>query len=163
MHKGSETSRRSLLKASAILAAPVIAAVPSVAGAADGSRARLARLEDEHAIEALQRKFLRYLNGSDEGSDLLASSEAMDVGKGLRAVSQLGQEPELGLEDEGQSAIMRCSYRVEREIELTGNSTIEQMSRLQGQGSYREREERLLTTRFVKSEQGWRIAAATLA
>ena len=63
--------RRAFLKAGSLAAAPLAMAAPAAALAADdGSRAKLARLEDERAIEALQRKFVRYLNGAGDCATL---------------------------------------------------------------------------------------------
>jgi hypothetical protein len=158
------TDRRSFLKAGAIVAAPLAAAAPVAALADDGSRARLARLEDERAIEALQRKFLRHLNGAGDCGEFIASSDAVDLGQGLRAIAEdMGREAELALADDGLSATARCACRVERESEFAGDSTLEQMARFQGQGSHRFVEERVLAMEFVKSEGGWRIAGARLA
>ena len=160
----TSTDRRSFLKAGAIVAAPIAAAAPVVALADDGSRARLARLEDERAIEALQRKFLRHLNGAADCGEFIASSDAVDLGEGLRAIADdLGHEAELALADDGLSATARCSCRVEREVEFTGDSTLERMARFQGQGSHRHTEERVLATEYIKGKDGWRIARARFA
>ena len=160
----TSTDRRSFLKAGAIVAAPIAAAAPVVALADDGSRARLARLEDERAIGALQRKFLRHLNGAADCGEFIASSDAVDLGEGLRAIADdLGHEAELALADDGLSATARCHCRVEWEIEFTGDSTLERMARFQGQGSHRHAEERVLATDYVKGKDGWRIASARFA
>ena len=158
------TSRRSFLKTGAVVAAPLAIAAPVAALADDDSSARLARLEDERAVEALQRKFLRHLNGTDECGEFIASSGAVDLGEGLRAISgDIGHEVEVVLAEDGRSASARCTCRVERETEFAGDSTLEQMARFQGQGSHRFAEERVLATEFVKGTQGWRIAAARFA
>lgn len=162
------TSRRSFLKAGAVVAAPLAAAAPVAALATDDSRAKLARLEDERAIEALQRKLLRHLNGAGDCGEFIASSDAVDLGlgphEGLRAITEdAGHEAELVLAEDGLSATARCACRVEREAEFTGDSTLEQMARFQGQGSHRVAEQRVLATEFVKAKDGWRIARATLA
>ena len=163
MHK-TTTDRRSFLKTSAIVAAPLAVAAPVAALANDGSRAKLARLEDERAIEALQRKFLRHLNGAGDCGEFIASSDAVDLGEGLRAIAEdLGHDAELVLAEDGLSASARCACRVERETEFTGDSTLEQMARFQGQGSHRHEEQRVLATEFVKARDGWRIARARLA
>ena len=160
----TSTDRRSFLKAGAIVAAPIAAAAPVAALADDGSRARLARLEDERAIEALQRKFLRHLNGTADLGEFIASSDAVDLGEGLRAIADdLGHEAELALADDGLSATARCHCHVEREIEFTGDSTLERMARFQGQGSHRHTEERVLATEYIKGKDGWRIARARFA
>ena len=160
----TSTDRRSFLKAGAIVAAPIAAAAPVVALADDGSRARLARLEDERAIGALQRKFLRHLNGAADCGKFIASSDAVNLGQGLRAIAEdAGHEAELALADDGLSATARCHCRVEWEIEFTGDSTLERMARFQGQGSHRHAEERVLATDYVKGKDGWRIASARFA
>ena len=159
-----KTDRRSFLKASAVIAAPFAAAAPVVALAGDDSRAKLARLEDERAVEALQRKFLRYLNGDGDCGEFVASSDSVDLGEGLRSIAEdLHHEPSLRLAADGRTATARCSCKVERETEFAGDSTLEQMARFQGQGSHRFTEERVLATEFVKGSDGWRIAAARLA
>ena len=164
----TSTDRRSFLKAGAIVAAPIAAAAPVAALADDGSRARLARLEDERAIGALQRKFLRHLNGAADCGKFIASSDAVDLdlgpNGGLRAIAEdVAHEAELVLADDGLSATARCSCRVEREVEFTGDSTLERMARFQGQGSHRHTEERVLATEYIKGKDGWRIARARFA
>jgi hypothetical protein len=158
------TSRRSFLKTGAVVAAPLAAAAPVAALADDGSRARLARLEDERAIEALQRKFVRYLNGQGECGEFVAPAGAVDLGEGLRGIAEdRAHEPSLELAADGRSATARCACKVERETEFAGDTTLERMARFQGQGSYRSVEERVLATEFVKGGDGWRIAKASLA
>jgi hypothetical protein len=132
--------------------------------AGDDSRAKLARLEDERAIEALQRKFLRHINGTADCSAFIASSGAVDLGEGLRTIAEdHSHDAVLELSEDGLTARARCACRIERETEFTGNSTIEQMTRFQGQGSHRHEERRVLTTDFVKGKDGWIIARAHLA
>ncbi|HLV07184.1 MAG TPA: hypothetical protein VKY80_05875 [Croceibacterium sp.] len=165
MDKLSATDRRSFLKSGALIAAPVAAVgVPAAAFADHGSRAKLARLEDERSLEALHRKFLRHLNGAADCGEFIASSDAVDLGEGLRAIAEdMTHEAELVLAEDGLTASARCKCRVEREIEFTGDTTLERMARFQGQGSHRHAEQRMLATEFVKDKEGWRIASARLA
>lgn len=159
-----ETSRRSFLKSGALVAAPVIAAAPMAALAADDSRAKLPRLEDERAIEALQRKFLRYLSGVGDCGEFIASSDAVDLGEGLRTIAEdMSQEASFELAEDGRSATARCACRVEREIEFSGDSTLERMARFEGHGSHRHEERQVLATEFVKAGDGWKIARARFA
>jgi hypothetical protein len=158
------TDRRSFLKSGALIATPVIAAAPVMALAEDGSRARLARLEDERAIQALQRAFLRHLNGSGDCAKLVASSDAIDLGEGLRSIAEdHTHEPAIELAEDGRTAAARCACRVERESEFTGDTTIERMARFQGQGHHRHEERRVLAMDYVKQGDGWLIARARLA
>ncbi len=164
MDTTSATDRRAFLKAGAIVAAPLAVATPVAALADDGSKARLARLEDERAIEALQRKFLRDVNGSGDCAEFIASSDVVDLGTGLRSIAEdLGHEATVELSDDGRTARARCACRVQREAEFAGDSTLEQMARFQGQGSHRFEERATLATEFVKGEDGWTIASARLA
>lgn len=159
MSETLSTDRRSFLKAGALIAAPLAAAAPVAALAGDDSRARLARLEDERAIEALQRKLLRQLNGA---SDRVTA--AVDLGEGLRAIAEdPGHEAMLELSEDGRTAHARCACRIERETAFTGDTTLERMARFEGRGSHRFEERGVLTTEFVKREDGWAIARATLA
>ena len=158
------TSRRSFLKTGAVVAAPLAVAAPATAFAADDSRAKLARLEDERAVEALQRKFLRHLNGAEDCGEFIASSDAVDLGEGMRAIAEdMRHEATLEFAEDGLSARARCACRVERETEFAGDSTLERMARFEGHGSHRFAEERVLATEFVKGKDGWRIARARFA
>ena len=163
MNETVSTDRRAFLKTGALVAAPLAAAAPVATLAGDDSRAKLARLEDERAIAALQRKLLRQLNGSGDGEPAIAA-DAADLGEGLRAIAEdLGHEPVLELSDDGLTARARCACRVERETAFTGDSTLERMARFEGRGSHRFEERGTLATDFVKGRDGWTIARATLA
>ncbi|MEO6388672.1 MAG: hypothetical protein ABIT16_09170 [Croceibacterium sp.] len=160
MDKQTATDRRSFLKSGAILAAPVLAAAPVAALADDGTRARLARLEDERAIEALQRGLLRHLNGN-ASNDMAAP--VVEVGE-LRSIAETAAGGgTIELAADGLSASARTACRVERQTEFTGQTTIEQMARFQGQGSHVHAEERVLATDFIKNKDGWQIARARFA
>jgi len=160
------TDRRSFLKTGALVATPLVVAAPVAALAADDSRARLARLEDERAIEALHRQALRKVSGADATSlrDFAAHVEGEGFNGTVRAVTQdHAHEPELELAADGLSARASCRCRVELEAGFAGDSTIEQMTRFQGQGSHRFAEKRVLATEFVKGSDGWRITRARFA
>jgi hypothetical protein len=155
------TDRRSFLKTGSLVAAPLAMVAPAAAFADDGSRARLARLEDERAIEALQRRLLRQLNGTGE---VVAPADALELGEGLCAIAEdMDRDTTLELSTDGLAARARCACRVERETEFTGDTTLEQMARFQGQGSHRHEARNTLATEFVKGKDGWTIARARLA
>jgi hypothetical protein len=104
---------------------------------------------------------LRHLNGAADCGEFIASSDAVELGEGLRAIAEdIGHEATLELAEDGLSARARCACRVERETEFTGDSTLERMVRFEGHGSHRFAEERVLATEFVKGRDGWRIAGA---
>ncbi|HSG34667.1 MAG TPA: hypothetical protein VLA37_09030, partial [Sphingomonadaceae bacterium] len=83
MSKTTQTTRRSFLKTGAIVAVPVAAVVtPAAVMAADDTGLRLARLEAERAIEALNRDFLREFNRAGAGGTarLFADGKAPELG-----------------------------------------------------------------------------------
>ena len=160
------TDRRSFLKAGALVAAPVAAVgIPAAALADDGTRAKLARLEDERAIDALHRGVLRRINGNgaDRCAEFLARPDAIELEPGLCAIAEdPAADVALELAADGCSATARTACRVEIETHFTGNSTVEQMTRFQGQASHRRSEARVLASDYVKTNEGWRIAKLRL-
>src|SRR5690606_21284765 len=148
-----------------LVAAPIAAVgVPAAALAGDDSRARLARLEDERAIEALHRAFLRHGNGSGDCAALVSSSDALDLVEGLRTIAEDPvHEASIELAEAGRTASHRCACRVERESEFTGDSTIKRMARYEGHGHHRHEERRVLAMDCVKQGEVWLIARARLA
>ncbi|MXO60110.1 hypothetical protein GRI89_11230 [Altererythrobacter salegens] len=159
------TDRRSFLKTGAIAAAPLAALAPVAALADDGSKARLARIEDERAIEALERELLRRLNAPDTGrcAEMFACGKAPDLGAVSIRADLARAESEIAFADDAKSATLRRTVSAEREIHFTGNTTVEQMVRLQGHGSHRHVEDRTLVARLSKNKDGWRFETVELA
>jgi len=157
-------NRRAFLKTSVFAAAPIFAlAAPAAVMAADGHNAELARLEDQRSVEALHRKLMRHLNGSQLDSGLLANPGAINLESGLRSIAHdPNYDMVVELSEDGQSAWTKSECCLERQVELTGTSTIEKMARLQGQGVYRHNENRMLAAEFTKYEGSWQIAGAQL-
>jgi len=168
-HRGGSpsTDRRSFLKTGALVTAPLAAAaVPAVALADDGSRARLARLEDERAIAALRRGVLRRINGQPgrDCGEFLASADAVALDEGMRSIAEDPEEDaSLDWATDGTRVSSRGPCRVEVETALTGNTTVEQMARFQGQCSHRRSERRMLLTEYVKQDGEWKLAHLRLA
>ncbi len=146
------TSRRAFLKSGAVVAAPLAAALPVAALAADDSAARLARIEDERSIEALQRDLLRQLSGG-----------ASRLGDDVRRLAQdHAHEASVEIADDGRSASARCACQVEREVAFTGDTTLERMARHEGLAKHHHQAPAVLATQFVKSADGWHIASSRL-
>jgi len=148
------TDRRSFLKSGAIVAAPLAVMAPAAAFAADdGSKARLARLEDEKAIQALHRDVLRQVN---RGERTLAT--------GLTALADdPAHELQVAFAGDGRRASCRRACMASFRTEFTGSSTLEQMHRLQGQGLHSHEESRVLVAEYVKGKDGWAIESLRLA
>jgi len=161
------TNRRSFLKTGALAATPLAAvALPAAALADDGSRAKLARLEDERAIESLRRAVLRRINGdgANDCGQFLAAADAIELDEGLRSITEDPvEDAALTLSEDGARASSRQACRVELETAFTGETTLERMARFQGQGSHRHSEGRMLLTEYVKQGGEWKLAQLRLA
>jgi hypothetical protein len=144
---GISADRRSFLKTGAIAAAPFAAMAPVAVLADDGSKAKLARLEDERAIEALHRALLR---------------EPSALGTEVRMVRQ-DHDTIIEIVGDGSTATSRCRCCVERDTAFGGETTVERMARFQGHGHHRHAEERMLVAEYVKNSEGWRIEKVRLA
>lgn len=167
MSQTMTTSRRSFLKSGAIVAAPVIAvAGPAAAFAADDSRAKLARIEDERAIEALSRNFVRDFNasGAHGTAGLFADGRAPKLAQAARLTLDPAAEPELlEIGADGISARSRHAVAVEIEHAIDGQGTLHQMARLQGNTAASASERRVLVAEYVKREGRWAIGSVQLA
>ena len=159
------TSRRALLKAGVLAATPLAAvAAPAAVLADDGTRAKLARLEDERAIERLHRAFLRRVNGQGECGSFVAAADAVTLEPGVAAIADdPAHDPTLEFTANGRTATARRPVTVEIDTHFTGDTTLEKMARFQGHGSHRRREARVMLTQYVKGQHGWQIARLTLA
>ena len=148
------TDRRSFLKSGALVAAPLAVLAPATAFAADdGSKARLARLEDEKAIEALHRDLVRRVNGGEH-----------TLAKGLTALApDPAHELQLAFADDGRRASCRRACTASFRTEFTGHSTLEQMHRPCWPGLHSHEESRELVTEYEKGKHGWAVQRVRLA
>lgn len=150
MTNDSSSTRRSFLKAGAVVAVP-LAAAPAAALADDGFRARLARLEDEAAVRALHQDWLRRVNGRAGDAAVLGA----DV-RGIAPDHAIADAIEIAAD--GKSAAGRFHCAVQLETELALDCTLAQMAHAQGEGVIRTTERRVLTAQYVKAGDGWSIA-----
>jgi hypothetical protein len=165
MSKDTTTSRRAFLKTGAIAAAPLAAVgVPVAALAADGSKAKLARLEDERAIGELHGKLLRRLNTGTAG-ELFASGKAPKLDAGVRAIApDHSAEPgAIAFSEDGKRASQRQPVKVEVAEELEGDGTLIQMARLQGNTLALAVLPKTLVAQYVRTGGGWAIESIAFA
>ena len=164
--RASHTDRRSFLKTGAVAASPLAVVAPAAVLADDGSRAKLARLEDERAIEGLVRSFLRRFNdapGADCG-EFLARADAIELDAGVCSISEdAAQDAVLEWSEDGRTVRYRRQCRAEVEQGFDGQSTLERMARFQGHGSHRRTEQRILSGQFIRSGESWAIDRLSLA
>ena len=147
----SGTDRRSFLKSGAIAAAPFAAVVPGAAMAMDDSAAKLARIEDERAVEALHRRTFRSLDTRALDKNIVALT------------SDAAAEPQVALAPDGRSATVGHACRAEMEVATAGETTVEQMTRFQGHGAGRASAQRTLVAEYTRTRDGWDVAKLHIA
>ena len=167
MSKMTDTTRRSFLKSGALVAVPAAAvAIPAAALAEDGSKAALARLQDERAIEALNRDFLRAFNqgGSKGAASLFADGKPPALGRDVTRLSMDASETpkSFAIAEDGASATARYDCIVETAHALDGNHAYEQMARLQGNAAAVQTSRKVLSARYAKHNEGWTISKLDL-
>ena len=168
MSKTNTTSRRSFLKSGAIAAAPIAAVgVPAAALANDGSKAKLARLEDERAIQELHAALLRRINtaGIAQSGEFFVNGKVPGLEQGLRSITPdpTGESPALAFSEDGRRATQNQAVKAEFAAELEGDETLVQMARLQGNAPEAEALRRTLVADYVREEGGWAIEKLRLA
>ena len=159
------STRRSFVKAGALLAAPLAAAAPALAMADDGRRTRLARLEDEAAMRDLHQAWLRRVNTGEDTAGLFADPRRAAFDPAVRGVAadHAGEPDTIELAKDGLSAAGRFACIVETEADLGEDCTLAQMAHAQGGGFIHQTERRLLKVDYVKTARGWAIAKLALA
>lgn len=168
MEQDSNSTRRSFLKGGVIIAAPLITVgAPAAAMAADDTRERLARLEDEAAIRALHQGLLRRLNSSPPGAaaSLFAEPSKARIDESLQAVAadHAGEADSIEIAADGKNASGRFACLVETHTMIPPTNTLAQMAHAQGEGYVSEKQRRVLTTDYVKTPNGWAIATLDFA
>jgi len=144
-------SRRNFLKAGALLATPLAAALPVAAGADEGLKARLAQLEDEAAIRLLHRQWLQDFN----------AAVPRETGEACTIAADGGWDPDaLALAGDRAQACFACTVEIATAIAL--DCTLGQMAHAQGNGPVLRTERRVLDADYVRTPKGWALARAEL-
>jgi hypothetical protein len=167
MTKDMNSTRRRFLQASALLAAPVAAALPSRAMAEDGTHARLARLEDENSIRKLQRDWLQRVNGAgvERSAETLGPQAARSLDGAVSRIllEDAGDPDAIELAEDGMTAVGRYPCLVETECTLEQDCTFARMAHAQGHGTVTGRKRHLLAVTYAKRKDGWTIDAVEFA
>jgi len=159
-------NRRSFLKTGALVAAPFAVVAPAAAMATADNAARLARLEDERAVERIARQFLRRFNsyGAESCGEFLAKSDAIRIDANICAINEdTERDSQMEFSDNGNQVLFGCSAKVEFRTDFNGQSTMEKMARFQGHTSISATERRELRAGLAHRDGGWIITHLTLA
>ena len=155
--------RRFMWKAGTALAAP---AAHSTGLSDDAtSHARLALLEEQNAIRAVVRAYMRHVNGYPGADGELARVCANPARLRLHAVRALTPNPEgaadtIEIAADGRTATARLHCTADTETPIEPACPLVEMARAQGCGVLRQTERGVLETAFVKSNGGWTIERA---
>jgi antitoxin (DNA-binding transcriptional repressor) of toxin-antitoxin stability system len=154
MNQETISTRRSFLKAGAVLATPM--AVP--AAAAIGGDPQLAEHEDKSAIRVLHQDWLRDINAG-------RTVALTRTGETVRriATDHDGNADAIEVAADGKRASARFDCAVEIETALARETTLEQMAHAQGEGFVRRTERRTVAADYVKTRYGWTIARVEFA
>ena len=167
MTKKADPTRRSFLKGGALLAAPLAVAVPAAIVADDGTKARLAKLENEAAIRELHQNWMRRINtgAGHEAAWLFADPKRAAFDPSVRSVApdHAGAPDAVEIAADGKRAAGRFHCAIETETAIPSDSTLAQMAHAQGSGNVRRTERRVLHVEYVKSAGAWAIAKAEFA
>lgn len=166
MSDESNATRRSFLKGGAVLAAPLAVALPTAAIAADDRAVRLRHLEDEAAIRALHRDWLRHVNGgAGNAAALFASAAAarcLDSAVCGIVPDHASDAGHIDIAADGRRATGQFPCMVETSSPIAPENTLAQMVLAQGGGIVRESARRLVSTDYVKQGEHWSIAGIEL-
>jgi len=162
MSEESISTRRSFLKGGALIAAPLaVVGAPAVALAADDSKERLARLEDEKAIRTLHQGWMRHINSGDlaTAKQLHASDKSTRALDGITSVTpdHAGAPDEIMFTTDGRASATYAAL-VETETMIAPDNTLAQMLHAQGEGRVRTSERGRLKADYVRTREGWAIA-----
>jgi len=154
--------------AGAALSAPLtVAATLAAAGQgadAEGVSARLAALEDQNAIRALLKTYVRLVNtgAHEEIATLFADPAAALVDANVRRVSAdgFGEHDVIDVRPAAGTAAARLLCTVETETPIGPSCTLVQMARIQGEGVLKKSERRVLESAYVKQHGRWKLTRA---
>ena len=163
--------RRFVWKAGTALAAPAAIAAPAENAAALSDAAalktRLALFEQQNAIRAVLRAYVRHVNGAEDGAQL-SSVCVNPAAVRLPGVRTLTPDPHaaddvIEVAENGLTATARLQYAAETERPIEPACPLVEMARAQGGGVLRQGERGVLEGSFVKVNGAWKIATVAFA
>jgi hypothetical protein len=165
MTRSDLSSRRSFLRAGAVLSAPLVVPVAALAG--DRGAARVAQLEDERAIRDLHQAWMRGVNagGMDGKATTLLTAGVCSTGDNLCSIgAQRAAPPDaITFDPDGMTATGRFHCAIDIETPLAQNCTLAQMAHLQGNGFVRRTATDVLYVDYIKTGKVWSVARVKFA
>ncbi|MES2626549.1 MAG: hypothetical protein V4628_14790 [Pseudomonadota bacterium] len=160
-----KNSRRTFIRNSGVALTAALAAASTTAGAPiDDAAHRLAILEDSNAIRVLQQRCFALLEqGAARDLAMLFSdsvAQASCVYPAMQLDSRL-DTTSIAVDSKRQSATARFAGRVQLGAPIAGDSTLEQMARMQGINSSKRWEHGTYEVTYVKVQAEWKISALT--
>ena len=167
------SSRRSFIRTAgvalpasfAVVGAGVGNAVPlDAATPGESLEARLARLQDEHAIRALHQEYARHVNsGSREALvSLFAEPADAHIDPEVRAVAPhgLGEHDRIEIAPDRQTATSSIEVSLNAGTAIAPDCTVVQMAREQGGGVVERTDNGVFENTYVKRDGVWKIQSA---
>lgn len=166
MTSEATTSRRSILTGGMLLAVPFAGAAATVPSGGDAARARLARLEADAAIRALQARWLRRINRRDysAAAALFADPRAATMDEAVRSitVADAGMHA-IDHAADGRRATGRYTCIVETSAAIPQDCTLAQMAHAQGEGWVCAATTQTMMVDYVRRDADWAIAQIRFA
>ncbi|MGV3590240.1 MAG: twin-arginine translocation signal domain-containing protein [Gammaproteobacteria bacterium] len=151
--------RRKFIRGAGVAVTAAVAGSEASATDADSLQYKLGLLEDSNSLRALQQRLLTALQQQDD-AQLAALFEGADTGMpvhGARLLDARLDDTSLDLASDRRSARAELHARVQLALPFTGNGTLQQMARLQGQAERQWSERGIYTVHYVKAGTEWKI------
>lgn len=118
---------------------------------------KLGLLEDTNAIRALQQRYFALLQQRNEAELTRLFAGQVAVTHGASVLDARLDEESIEVAQDRQSATAQLRSRMHLGTPTSGNGTLQQMARLQGQSEQQWRESGVYTAHYVKLGNEWKI------
>ena len=168
------SSRRSFIRTAGValpasfaaVGAGVASAVPlNAAAAGESLEARLARLQDENAIRALNQEYARHVNAGRRQAltSLFAEPAGAQLGPEVRGVAPhgFGEHDRIEIAPDRQTATASIEVSLNAGTAIAPDCTVVQMAREQGGGVIERTDNGVFENTYVKRDGVWKIQRST--
>lgn len=150
--------RRKFIRGAGAAVTAAVAGSQAAASEADNLQHKLGLLEDSNAIRALQQRLLAALQQQDDAqlAALFATTDIAPLHQ-ARLLDARFDDESIDLAPDRRSARAQLHAHVQLAQPFTGNGTLQQMARLQGQAERQWSERGVYTAHYVKAGTEWKI------